>query len=193
MDMITIPRKTKETDITVSFALHGTGDTDVCTGVGFLDHMLTLFGRHGFFTLLVKASGDTEVDFHHTVEDVGITLGMAFKKALGSCEGIRRYGFSAVPMDEALAEAVVDIAGRSNLVLNADLPAGKVGEFDTELVEAFFKGFVDHAFVTLHLNLRYGRNAHHCIEALFKACAKALAQAVESEPRYGVPSTKGVL
>lgn len=190
---VEISRKTKETDIKIQLSLRGVGKSNISTGIPFFDHMLTLFAKHGFFDLDVTAKGDVEVDFHHTVEDVGIALGMAFKKALGDVKGIKRYGFFSLPMDEALAEAFVDICGRPNLVYNVELRKGKVGEFDTELAEAFLKGFVDNSFLTLHINLRYGKNMHHCIEALFKAFARALSQAVEAEPRHTVPSTKGVI
>ncbi|GAB4432112.1 MAG: imidazoleglycerol-phosphate dehydratase HisB [bacterium] len=188
-----IKRKTKETDIDVRLKLYGKGKSKIETGIPFFDHMLTLFAKHGFFDLTILAKGDIDIDFHHTVEDVGIALGMAFKDALGKVKGIRRYGFFAVPMDEALAEAAVDICGRSNLVYNVEFRKGKVGEFDTELAEAFFKGFVDQSFITLHLSLRYGKNMHHCLEAVFKAFARALSMAVEEEKRHDVPSTKGVI
>ncbi len=188
-----IKRKTKETDISIKLKLRGKGNSRVETGIPFFDHMLTLFAKHGFFDLQLNAKGDIDIDFHHTVEDVGIVLGMAFKKALGEAKEIKRYGFFVVPMDEALAEAAIDICGRSNLVYNVDLRKGKVGEFDTELAEAFFKGFVDHSFITLHLTLRYGKNMHHSIEAMFKAFARALSMAVDVEKRHSVPSTKGVI
>ncbi len=188
-----IKRKTKETDISIKLKLRGKGNSRVETGIPFFDHMLTLFAKHGFFDLQLNAKGDIDIDFHHTVEDVGIVLGMAFKNALGEAKEIKRYGFFVVPMDEALAEAAIDICGRSNLVYNVDLRKGKVGEFDTELAEAFFKGFVDHSFITLHLTLRYGKNMHHSIEAMFKAFARALSMAVDVEKRHSVPSTKGVI
>jgi len=190
---IEVKRKTNETDIIVKLELRGKGSSKIETGIPFFDHMLTLFAKHGFFDLKVAAKGDIDIDFHHTVEDVGIALGMAFKKALGDVKGIKRYGFFAVPMDEALAEAAVDICGRSNLVYNVELRKGKLGEFDTELAEAFFKGFVDQSFITLHLSLRYGKNMHHCLEAVFKAFARALSMAVEEEKRHEIPSTKGVI
>lgn len=193
MENIEIKRVTKETDIELKLNPYGSGKSIISSGIPFFDHMLTLFSRHGFFDIELKAVGDVEVDFHHTVEDVGIVLGEAFKKAMGQIKSIKRFGFYKIPMDEALAEAVCDISGRPNLVFNVNLPAGKVGDFDTELVESFFKGFVDHAMLTLHINLFYGKNIHHCIEAIFKAFAKALAMAIEKEPRYDVPSTKGVI
>lgn len=193
MEPIELRRSTKETDIQVKFSLYGTGVSTISTGVPFFDHMLTLFARHGFFDIVLNATGDVEVDFHHTVEDVGIVLGQAFKETLGHIKGIKRYGFFKLPMDEALTEVVCDISGRPNLIFNVNLPQGKVGDFDTELVESFFKAFSDHSLITLHINLFYGRNLHHCIEAIFKAFAKALSQAVEKEPRYDVPSTKGII
>jgi imidazoleglycerol-phosphate dehydratase len=193
MENIEIKRVTKETEVQVKLNLYGTGNILISSGIPFFDHMLTLFARHSFFDLELKAVGDVEVDFHHTVEDVGIVLGSAFKKALGDLRSIKRFGFFRVPMDEALAEVVCDISGRPNLIYNVALPQAKVGEFDTELIESFFKGFVDHAGITLHISLLYGRNLHHCIEAIFKAFSKALSMAVEKEIRYDVPSTKGVL
>jgi len=193
MDYVEIKRVTKETEVLAKLNIYGTGKFIISSGIPFFDHMLTLFVRHGFFDLELKAVGDVEVDFHHTVEDVGIVLGNAFKNALGDLKSIKRFGFFKVPMDEALAEVVCDISGRPNLIYNVSLPQGKVGEFDTELIESFFKGFVDHAGITLHVRLLYGRNLHHCIEAIFKAFAKALSLAIEKEPRYDVPSTKGVI
>jgi imidazoleglycerol-phosphate dehydratase len=189
-----ISRKTKETEIELVLRLDGEGRAEVATGVGFFDHMLTLFARHGLFDLEIKAKGDLYVDPHHTVEDVGICLGKAFAKAVGEPVGIVRYGHGIVPMDEALAEAVVDISGRPYLVFEADLPPGRVGEFDIELAEEFMRAFSVNARITLHLLLRYGKNAHHCIEGLFKAQARALGAAVRIDPRIkGVPSTKGML
>lgn len=186
-------RKTKETEIKVKIKLTGEGKSLIETGIPFFDHMLTLFAKHSFFDIEISAKGDIDIDYHHTVEDVGITLGMAFKEAVGDGYGIKRYGYFVLPMDEALAEAVVDICGRTNLIYNVKIQNGKIGQFDTELAEAFFKGFVDHAFLTLHLTLRYGKNMHHSIEALFKAFAKALSMAVEKEGRHAIPSTKGVI
>jgi imidazoleglycerol-phosphate dehydratase len=193
MDTVEIKRITKETEIIVRLNPYGIGNSTISTGIPFFDHMLTLFSRHGFFDIELKAVGDVDVDFHHTVEDVGIVLGEAFKKALGDIKSIKRYGFFKLPMDEALAEVVCDISGRPNLIFNVNLPQGKVGDFDTELVESFFKGFVDHMGLTLHVNLLYGKNLHHCIESVFKAFAKAFSMAIENEPRYEVPSTKGVI
>ncbi len=187
-------RSTNETQISVSINLDGTGKAKVATGVGFFDHMLDQIARHGLFDIEIEAKGDLHIDSHHTVEDVGICLGKAFLEALGEPRGICRYGHAVVPMDEALAEATVDVSGRPFLVFNADIPGERVGQFDTELTEEFFRAFAVNARVTLHLNLRYGSNAHHAIEGLFKAAARALRQAVSNDPRVeGVPSTKGML
>ncbi len=190
----TIERNTSETQINMSLTLDGTGKYEVKTSVPFLDHMLSLMAKHGHFDLHVHAKGDIEVDYHHTVEDVGIVLGQAFRQALGDMKGIRRYGESRVPMDEAMAEAVVDISGRPNLVYNVKLPKGKVGEFDVELAFDFFKAFTNHAQLTLHMNVPYGENLHHIIEAMFKAFGRAMDAATEIDNRYlSVPSTKGML
>ncbi len=190
----TIERNTSETQINMSLTLDGTGKYEVKTSVPFLDHMLSLMAKHGHFDLHVHAKGDIEVDYHHTVEDVGIVLGQAFRQALGDMKGIRRYGESRVPMDEAMAEAVVDISGRPNLVYNVKLPKGKVGEFDVELAYDFFKALTNHAQLTLHLNVPYGENLHHIIEAMFKAFGRAMDAATEIDNRYlSVPSTKGML
>lgn len=186
-------RKTKETEIDLSISLGGCGEGKISTGIPFFDHMLTLFSKHSFLDLSIRAVGDVEVDFHHTVEDVGITLGAAIKELVKDGKGIKRYGFFILPMDEALCEVAVDICGRPNLVYNVKLSSDKVGGFDIELVESFFKGFVDHSFMTIHINLRYGKNLHHSIEAIFKAFAKALAMALEKEERYDIPSSKGVI
>lgn len=189
-----IERNTAETKIKLSLELDGSGSYKVDTSVPFLDHMLALFARHGHFDLTVEASGDIEVDYHHTVEDIGIVLGQALKQALGDMKGIRRYGEAKVPMDEALAEAVVDISGRPGLVYNVGLPKGKVGEFDVELAYDFFKALTNHAGMTLHVSVPYGENLHHIIEAEFKAVARCLDAAASLDPRTkGVPSTKGVL
>jgi imidazoleglycerol-phosphate dehydratase len=189
-----IERKTNETDISLELNLDGEGRCDVQTGVGFFDHMLHQIARHGVMDLKVAAQGDLYIDAHHTVEDVGICLGYAFREALGTPAGIQRYGFASVPMDEALGEASIDISGRPFLVFNAAIPGERVGQFDTELTEEFFRAFAMNARLTLHLNLRYGSNSHHCIEALFKAAARALRQAVSNDPRVpGVPSSKGAL
>jgi len=189
-----IKRKTGETDVNVKLDIDGKGRYKVDTSVPFLDHMLELFGKHGTFDLTVKAKGDTQVDYHHTVEDVGIVLGQAFKKALGNMKGIKRYGAFKVPMDETLAEVVIDISGRPGIVYNVELPKGKVGEFDVELVYDFMKAFVNNAGLTMHINLHYGENLHHIIEAIFKAAARAMDIATSIDPRSeSVPSTKGVL
>jgi len=189
-----IERNTAETKIKLSLEVDGTGTYEIRTSVPFLDHMLTLFARHGHFDLKVEASGDIEVDYHHTVEDIGIVLGQALRQALGDMKGIRRYGEAKVPMDEALASAVVDISGRPGLVYNVELPKGKVGEFDVELAYDFFKALTNHAGMTLHVAVPYGENLHHIIEAEFKAVARCLDIATSLDPRTkGVPSTKGVL
>ena len=190
-----IKRTTAETDITLTLSLDGTGKSDVNTGCGFMDHMLTLFAKHGRFDLTLICKGDTQVDDHHTVEDVGICLGKAFREALGDGCGITRYGSMMLPMDETLALCAVDISGRACLVYGLDVPAPRVGSFDTELVEEFFAAFVRSASLTLHVKKLDGRNSHHVIEGAFKAFARAMAQAVAIDPtRAGeIPSTKGVL
>ena len=190
-----IKRKTGETDIVLSLNLDGTGKSELETGCGFLDHMLTLFAKHGRFDLNVTCKGDVHVDYHHTVEDIGICLGQAFRTALGSCAGIVRYGSMLLPMDEALVLCAVDVSGRDCLVMNAEIPAQRVGSFDTELVEEFLSAFVRNAAITLHVRKLDGKNSHHIIEAIFKALARAMAQAVAIDPaRAGeIPSTKGVL
>jgi imidazoleglycerol-phosphate dehydratase len=189
-----IKRKTTETDIEVNLAVEGRGDFDIDTGIGFLDHMLSLMTRHGLFDISIKAKGDLEVDFHHTVEDVGLCLGKAFEKALGEKEKIVRYGSARVPMNEALAQVDADISSRPFLVVNADLPKTKVGRFDAELMREFLQAFANAARLTLHVNLVYGDNIHHCIEAIFKALGRALAQGARlNEQIEGVMSTKGKL
>jgi imidazoleglycerol-phosphate dehydratase len=189
-----IKRKTTETDIEVNLAVEGKGDFDIDTGIGFLDHMLSLMTRHGLFDISIKAKGDLEVDFHHTVEDVGLCLGKAFEKALGEKEKIVRYGSARVPMNEALAQVDADISSRPFLVVNADLPKTKVGRFDAELMREFLQAFANAARLTLHVNLVYGDNIHHCIEAIFKALGRALAQGARlNEQIEGVMSTKGKL
>ncbi|MBI1320803.1 MAG: imidazoleglycerol-phosphate dehydratase HisB [Candidatus Hydrogenedens sp.] len=189
-----IERKTNETDIALELNLDGTGNSDIETGIGFFDHMLQQIARHGVMDLKIAAKGDLHIDPHHTVEDVGICLGRAFTQALGEPKGIQRYGFASVPMDEALGEVSLDISGRPFLVFNAAIPGERVGEFDTELTEEFFRAFAMNARITLHLNLRYGSNSHHCIEGLFKAAARALRQAVSRDDRVtGIPSSKGAL
>ena len=191
----TITRKTGETDVSVTLRLDGTGKYDIKTGVGFLDHMLTLFAVHSRFDLAVRCAGDTEVDDHHSVEDIGIAMGQAFREAVGDKAGIRRYGDITLPMDEALVLAAVDISGRGYLGFDLPLPTEKIGAFDTELVEEFFIAFSRNAGITLHLRELCGKNAHHIAEAAFKACARALRNAVTvDEALMGVvPSSKGVL
>jgi len=190
----TIERTTSETDITVRLNVDGTGESNIETGVGFFDHMLTLFAKHGLFDLDVSAKGDLQVDGHHTVEDVGICLGQAFKEALGTKEGIARYGFFILPMDEALATVAVDLSGRSFLAYNLDMTASKVGGFDTDLTHEFFQAFITNAGVSMHVRLQAGTNPHHVIEAVFKAFARAMDVATIMDPRRtGVQSTKGML
>jgi len=185
-------RKTTETDVACRIDLDGAGKTEVSTGVGFLDHMLELFGRHGLLDLTVKAEGDTHVDPHHTVEDVGIVLGSLIREALGDRKGIRRFGFASVPMDEALAQVSIDISGRGRAAVAGDVPGG--APLSPSLVEGFLSALAENAGITLHAELRSGKDAHHAIEAIFKALARALRAAVELDPREGgVPSTKGVL
>ncbi len=188
-----ISRSTKETEVAVVLGLDEGGPVEVATGVGFFDHMLTLFGVHGRFRLEVKARGDLEVDGHHTVEDVGICLGQALRAALDGYGGIARYGSASMPMEESLARVDCDLCGRPFLVFNARFPVQKVGEFDTELVEEFLRAVVVNSGITLHVNLLYGRNGHHMIEAIFKALGRALAQAVRPLEGGGVLSSKGVL
>jgi imidazoleglycerol-phosphate dehydratase len=190
-----VTRNTNETQITVKLNLDGTGLAQLATGVPFLDHMLDQVARHGMMDLEVAASGDLHIDAHHTVEDVGITLGQAFVKALGDKRGIRRFGHAYVPLDEALSRAVVDFSGRPGLDFHVSFARGLIGEFDVDLVHEFFQGFVNHAFVTLHIDNLRGQNAHHQCETVFKAFARALRMAVERDVRAQgvVPSTKGTL
>ncbi|MBE7000995.1 MAG: imidazoleglycerol-phosphate dehydratase HisB [Clostridia bacterium] len=190
-----ITRNTTETQITLRLELDGSGKGQIGTGCGFLDHMLTLFTRHGRFDMILSATGDTHVDDHHLTEDVGIVLGQAFRKALGDKKGITRYGDITLPMDEALILAAVDISGRGGYYGVLPIPAQKVGTFDTELCEEFFVAFAREAGLTLHLQKLAGNNSHHIIEGAFKALGRALAKAVEIDPRLGgeIPSTKGVL
>ncbi len=189
-----INRKTAETDIRLTLCLDG-GSADISTGCGFLDHMLTLFARHGGFGLTVSCKGDTYVDYHHTVEDIGICLGKAFAKALGDKRGIRRYGDITLPMDEALILAAADISGRGELYYALNIPTEKVGDFDTQLCEEFFRAFARDCGVTLHLRQLAGINSHHIIEGAFKAAARCLKTAVSIDPDCAdeIPSTKGVL
>ena len=189
-----IHRKTKETDIKLNLKLDGLGTTSIRTGVSFMDHMLTLFGVHGFFDLDIEGLGDTDVDDHHTVEDLGICLGQAFKAALGDMSGICRYGFSVIPMDEALAQVTVDISNRPYLYFDAPIRDEKVGTFDTALAKEFLRALALHAGLTLHIKVDHGDNTHHIIEAVFKALGRALGQAVSPEPRTKGPlSSKGSL
>ena len=191
----TIARATSETDIRLSVDLDGSGRAEVATGIGFLDHMLTALARHALIDLTVAAKGDLHIDDHHTTEDVGIVLGQAVRQALGDKRGIRRYGSVLIPMDEALAEAALDISGRPFLAWQVAFQRPKIGTFDTELVEEFFRAFAFNAGLTLHVTLKAGTNAHHVAEACFKALARALRMAVEPDPRSAgaIPSTKGSL
>ena len=189
-----VKRDTKETQIRVKLDLDGSGAGKFATGVPFLDHMLDQVARHGAFDLQIEAAGDLHIDAHHTVEDVGITLGQAFAKALGDKQGIRRYGHAYVPLDEALSRVVVDLSGRPGLTFKIDFVRARIGEFDVDLVHEFFQGFINHALCTLHVDNLKGDNAHHQAETAFKAFGRALRMAVEPDPRIqGVPSTKGSL
>lgn len=189
-----ISRDTKETRIRVSLNLDGEGNSTIATGIGFFDHMLTHLSKHGGFDLDVSAEGDLEIDAHHTVEDVGICLGQAFLKAVGSPEGLTRFGHAVLPMDDSLAEVAVDFSGRPYLVYRAKLPQSSVGEFDAELAEEFFRAFAMNGRINLHVILRYGTNLHHGIEVMFKTFAKALSRALALDPNSsGIPSTKGVI
>ena len=189
-----IQRKTAETDIDLELNLDGSGQARVDTGVGFFDHMLTLLAKHGALDLTVKAAGDLQVDQHHTVEDVGICFGQALKQALGDKAGIRRYGHFTLPMEETLITSAFDLSGRYFLVFKAPFPTPKIGDFDSELVEDFWQATAANALCNLHVILHHGRNSHHISEAIFKATARALRMAVESDPRMpGVPSSKGTL
>lgn len=195
MRTITIVRTTKETDITLTLNLDGKGESQIDSGCGFLDHMLTLFARHGRFDLALTCKGDTQVDFHHTTEDIGICLGLAFKQALADKKGINRYGDTILPMDEALILSAVDISGRSFLNLDLKMRAKRVGSFDVELVEEFFIAFTSNAGLNLHVKQLDGKNTHHIIEGTFKSVARSLKQAVAIDQQFAdeVPSTKGVL
>ncbi|MCA8999056.1 MAG: imidazoleglycerol-phosphate dehydratase HisB [Planctomycetaceae bacterium] len=190
----TIDRKTAETDIQLTLNLDGTGTAEIDTGVGFFNHMLTLFAKHGLFDLTVKAVGDLDVDQHHTVEDTGICLGQALREAVGDKRGIHRYGSMTLPMEETLVTSALDLSGRFWFVDNYEIPTEKIGEFDSQLVEVFWQAFAANALMNLHLVLHHGRNSHHIAEAMFKATARALRMAVTIDPRQtGVPSSKGVL
>ena len=190
-----IIRKTAETDIKLNLCIDGSGKADINTGCGFFDHMLTLFASHGKFDLCVSCNGDTNVDYHHSVEDIGICLGMAFKEALGDCKGIKRYGNMILPMDEALILCALDVSGRSYLAYGLNIPNEKIGDFDSELVEEFFLAFTRHAGVTLHVKQLDGRNSHHIAEGAFKAFARAMRMAtcIDASDADKIPSTKGVL
>ena len=190
-----INRKTAETDINLLLSLDGSGKSCIDTGCGFMDHMLTLLASHGCFDLTVKCVGDVNVDYHHSVEDIGICLGKAFREAVGDCRGINRYGSMILPMDEALVLCALDISGRACLVYDVQIPTAKVGDFDTELVEEFLLAFVRNAGVTLHVKQLAGTNSHHIIEGIFKALARSLRGAVAIDERRGdaIPSTKGNL
>lgn len=190
-----INRKTAETDISLKLDIDGMGENKIDTGCGFLDHMLTLFSRHGGFDLELKCIGDTNVDYHHTVEDIGIVLGKALNEALGEMRGIKRYGSFILPMDESLILSAVDISGRSYLGFKLNIPTQRVGDFDTELVREFFEAFVRNANITLHISQLEGYNSHHIIEGAFKSVARSLKEAVAIEERFKnqIPSTKGVL
>ncbi len=189
-----IDRQTAETQISLRLDIDGTGNSRINSGVGFLDHMLTLFAKHGLFDLEITCRGDTQVDAHHTTEDIGICLGRAFAQALGDKRGIVRYGHIVLPMEESLVTLAVDLSGRNYLVYQAPVPASKISDFDSELAEDFWYAFTSNAMCNLHVLLHYGRNSHHIIEAIFKAAARALRMAVALDPRQsGVPSTKGIL
>ena len=190
-----VTRNTAETRIRVKINLDGTGQARLSTGIGFFDHMLDQIARHGLIDLDIEADGDLHIDGHHTVEDVGITLGQAFHQAVGDKKGIRRYGHAYVPLDEALSRVVVDFSGRPGLVMDVPFKSGMIGAFDTQLTHEFFQGFVNHAFVTLHIDNLKGENAHHHAETVFKAFARALRAALERDPRAAgmIPSTKGSL
>jgi len=189
-----VKRSTSETQIEVSLNLDGSGDQDIKTPIPFLDHMLSQLAKHGYFDLKVKAKGDTHIDFHHTVEDVGIAVGQAFKEALGEKKGIRRFAEANIPLNEALAQCVIDISGRAFFVFNVDFPKAKLGEFDVELVSEFFQAFSANSDITLHLNSPYWNNLHHITEALFKAFARSLDSACSIDSRTSdIPSTKGTL
>ena len=193
--MIKVDRKTNETDITVELELYGTGKSDINTGVPFLDHMLDQIARHGLVDLTIKCDGDTDIDDHHSVEDVGITLGQAFAEAIGDKKGMTRYGFSYVPLDEALSRVVIDLSGRPGLELNVKFTRAMIGKFDVDLIGEFFQGFVNHCLATVHIDNIRGVNAHHQAETIFKAFGRALRMAASPDSRQSgvIPSTKGSL
>jgi imidazoleglycerol-phosphate dehydratase len=190
-----ITRKTTETDIRVRLDLDGSGKTEIATGIGFLDHMLTAFGRHGLFDLTIAAKGDLHIDAHHTTEDTGIVLGQALREALGDKRGIHRFGQASVPMDETLVDAVIDLSGRAYLAWSVEFPRPMLGEMDTQLFEEFFRAFAGNGLFNLHIVQRAGTNAHHIAEAAFKSAARAMKMAVARDPRVAgeIPSTKGAL
>jgi len=191
----TIHRKTAETDIEVSLNLDGSGKTDLATGLPFLEHMLDQLARHGLLDIRIRAVGDLQIDAHHTVEDIGISLGQALSQAVGDKQGIRRYGHAYVPLDEALSRVVIDLSGRPGLEYRLEFPRARVGELETDLLREFFQAFANHAMVTLHVDCLFGRNTHHIAETLFKAFGRALRMALEPDPRMAgmIPSTKGSL
>ncbi len=193
--IVEVTRNTAETQITVKINLDGTGQSRLSTGIGFFDHMLDQIARHGLIDLDIQALGDLHIDGHHTVEDVGITLGQAVAKAVGDKKGLRRYGHAYVPLDEALSRVVIDFSGRPGLVMHVPFTSGMIGTFDSQLTYEFFQGFANHAFVTLHIDNLRGQNAHHQAETVFKAFARALRMAIEHDPRMSgvIPSTKGSL
>ncbi len=195
MRKVSIERNTNETKISLCLNLDGSGKSNIQTGCGFLDHMLTLFSKHGRFDLDIKCDGDTEVDFHHTAEDIGIVLGQALLNALGDMKGITRYGYMILPMDEALILTAIDISGRGLLRFDLDIKTEKIGEFDTELIKEFFLAFVREAKITLHIKMLDGANSHHIAEGAFKSFARALSAAVKIDEEYKneIPSTKGML
>jgi len=190
-----VARKTVETDIEVQLNLDGTGKADFDTGLPFIDHMLDQVARHGMFDITIKARGDLHIDAHHSVEDIGITLGQAFAQAIGDKQGVRRYGHAYVPLDEALSRVVIDLSGRPGLEYEVDFPRARIGDMDVDLFKEFFQGFVNHAAATLHIDCLRGVNAHHIAETIFKAFGRALRMAVEMDPRMSgvIPSTKGAL
>ncbi|MBR3768643.1 MAG: imidazoleglycerol-phosphate dehydratase HisB [Clostridia bacterium] len=190
-----IIRKTAETDIELKLNIDGTGKSEISTGCGFMDHMLTLFSKHGRFDLSVKCIGDTEVDYHHSVEDIGIALGTAFSEALSDMKGIKRYADIILPMDEALILEAIDVSGRSYLQFDVSIPTEKVGDFDTELIDEFFEGFTRKAGITLHIKMLSGKNSHHIIEGIFKAFGRVMLSACSIDEKYKdeIPSTKGML